>query len=71
MDKNLLIEQLNLNKSFYQIAKDFNKSPTTIRYWIKKYGLTKVKKESRTCPFLQRRKTYNRFLQSKKWKRYF
>ena len=50
MNKNLLIEQLNLNKSSYQIAKDFNKSPTTIRYWIKKYGLTKVKKDYKACP---------------------
>lgn len=61
MDKNLLIEQLNLNKSFYQIAKDFNKSPTTIRYWIKKYGLTKVKKESRTCPFCKEEKPITDF----------
>ena len=63
MDKNLLIEQINLNKSVYQIAKDFDKSPTTIRYWLKKHDINKNKtvKDFKVCPYCREEKPFSEF----------
>lgn len=47
MDKNELTILVNNNYSIYKIAKDLGKSPTTIRYWLKKFGLkTKTVKKT-------------------------
>lgn len=40
MEKKKLEEQILLCKSSREIAEYFNKSQTTIRYWLKKYNLT-------------------------------
>lgn len=39
MDKQLLTDLVNNNKSIREIALHFNKGKTTIRYWLKKYNL--------------------------------
>lgn len=39
MDKNKLLKYVNSGKSSYEIAKLENKSPTSIRYWLKKYEI--------------------------------
>lgn len=44
MEKSLLEEYLTRKFSTYMIAKETSLSPTTVRYWIKKHGL------SFTCP---------------------
>ena len=38
MNKDLLFEMLNGGMSMNDISKKESKSPTTIRYWCKKYG---------------------------------
>jgi transposase-like protein len=44
MDKDFLVSCIEQGLSVYKIAKKFGKSPTTIQYWLKKYGLkTKYK----------------------------
>lgn len=44
MDKQKLIELINQNKSIREIAKEFNKGKTTVRYWLNKYQLETNKK---------------------------
>ena len=39
MDKQILEMLISQRKSNHTIAKELNKSQTTIRYWLKKYGL--------------------------------
>lgn len=47
MDKLQIQEQLDKGLSTYALAKHFGKSQTTIRYWLRKYGLnTKSCKKS-------------------------
>ena len=49
MEKSYLEKLISENKSIYQTAEETGKSPTTIRYWIKKYNLkTNVKPGIRT-----------------------
>mgnify|MGYP002642049204 CR=1 FL=1 len=44
MNKNLLKDLIEQNKSTYDISKIVGKSQTTVRHWLKKYGLkTKLK----------------------------
>ena len=43
MEKELLASMLNDNKSLNKIAKITGKSLTSIRYWVAKYGLEKIK----------------------------
>jgi hypothetical protein len=45
MDKDLLVSYVEQGLSIYTIGKKFNKAPTTIRYWLKKYEL-KTKNKS-------------------------
>jgi len=39
MEKEILESLINQGKSSYDISKLLNKSQTTVRYWLKKYGL--------------------------------
>ena len=39
MEKNILEQLINENFSQYEIAERTNKSQTTVRWWLKKYGL--------------------------------
>lgn len=39
MDKQTLVDYINLSYSTYQIATLINKSQTTVRFWLKKYNI--------------------------------
>lgn len=50
MDKSLLESYVNQGLSTHKISKLTTKSQTTIRYWLKKYGLeTNLSKSSNSC----------------------
>lgn len=55
MDRELLEFYVEQGLSAYKIAKKFNKSPTTIQYWLKKYKL-KTKNKSFKDGYHQKRK---------------
>ena len=39
MDKQELQKYIDLNYTYRQLAQQFNVSPSTVRHWMKKYGL--------------------------------
>lgn len=41
MNKNTIQQQLNSDKSLKMIAEELDTSQTNLRYWIKKYSLTR------------------------------
>lgn len=52
MNSNLLQSYVEKGMSSYEIAKEVGKSPTTIRYWLKKHNLQTLKtsSDSKICP---------------------
>lgn len=66
MNSNLLQSYVERGMSSYEIAKEVGKSPTTIRYWLKKHNLqtSKISFDSKICPkcntLLPRTAFYNR-----------
>lgn len=51
MDKKQLEIYIEQNLTIRKIAQETKKSPSSIRHWLKKYGLTTVKNKSRVCKF--------------------
>lgn len=64
MNKDILEEQIQLNKSIRQIAISLETSPTNIRYWLKKYDLKTNKNIStftKICPCCKQEKLLDQF----------
>jgi hypothetical protein len=51
MNKNKLIDLIERNFSTWKIAKETNKSQSTVRHWLKKFGLTTLKDKVFKCKF--------------------
>lgn len=55
-DKEYLKEQLELGKSYSQIAKENNTTNVTIQYWVKKFGLSsKYYEKKKAFPFVDKK----------------